>query len=196
MGHPYDIDWNDNLNFRTNDIWALVHVTVSLRFRPYISNDILCPFSSSCLVDVAFSIAWLFSRLSKLECSATWIGRFPIFANTIYQFVSASTTGTNIITSGTYQTLEVHVRNWVYGVQLAGLPSSASETCPLSRPPQNSRDSQRLPYPLDNTPPLKGYLPGPGALSPVSGMLSFQSLETLVSASPANAARECCGQAC
>jgi len=43
---------------------------------------------------------------------------------------------------------------------------------------------------------MKGYLPGPAASSPVSGMLSFQSLDTLASASLANAARECRGQAC
>src|SRR5271156_5917210 len=43
---------------------------------------------------------------------------------------------------------------------------------------------------------MKGYLPGPGASSPVSGMLSFQSLDTLASASLANAARGICvGQA-
>jgi hypothetical protein len=39
---------------------------------------------------------------------------------------------------------------------------------------------------------MKGYLPGPGASSPVSGMLSFQSLDTLASASLANAARGIC----
>src|ERR1700722_8817859 len=62
-------------------------------------------------------------------------------------------------------------------------PSSTPESLGhLPALPQNSRDSQRLPYPPGDTPHMNGF----GASSLVSGML--KSLDALTSASLANAA--------
>ena len=44
-----------------------------------------------------------------------------VTANATYQFVSASTTGTNLTAAGASQTFEMRVTNWAYGVQLAGV---------------------------------------------------------------------------
>ena len=49
-----------------------------------------------------------------------------VTANSTYQFVSAGTTGANLTDPGAYQTFEMRVTNWAYGVQLQGVHVDAS----------------------------------------------------------------------
>jgi hypothetical protein len=57
-----------------------------------------------------------------------------VTANATYHFVSAGTTGANLTAAGAYQTFEMRVTNWAYGVQLRAVhvdPSAKLVQLPL-----------------------------------------------------------------
>lgn len=49
-----------------------------------------------------------------------------VTANATFQFVNAGTTGANLTIAGAYQTFEMRVTNWAYGVQLKSVHVDAS----------------------------------------------------------------------